>query len=95
MVMYGGRVMEMGPVQDIFDTPQHPYTQALLSSIPGRMPSKRRLVEIPGASPNPANPPSGCPFRPRCTLADAKCASDAPAFAPIAEGRAAACWRLQ
>ena len=95
VVMYGGRVMEMGPVQDIFDAPKHPYTQALLTSIPGRMPGKRRLVEIPGASPNPANPPTGCPFHPRCTLADAKCASDAPTFAPIAQGRAAACWRLQ
>ena len=95
VVMYGGRVMEEGPVQDIFDTPQHPYTKALLSSIPGRMPGKRRLIEIPGASPNPANPPTGCPFHPRCTLADAKCATDQPAFTPIAPTRAAACWRLQ
>jgi oligopeptide/dipeptide ABC transporter ATP-binding protein len=95
VVMYGGRVMEEGPVQDIFDTPQHPYTQALLASIPGRMPGKRRLVEIPGASPNPANPPTGCPFHPRCPLADARCASDQPAFVPIAPNRAAACWRLQ
>jgi oligopeptide/dipeptide ABC transporter ATP-binding protein len=95
VVMYGGRVMEEGPVQDIFDAPQHPYTQALLTSIPGRSPGKQRLVEIPGASPNPANPPSGCPFHPRCGLADAKCADEAPAFAAIAADRAAACWRLQ
>jgi oligopeptide/dipeptide ABC transporter ATP-binding protein len=95
VVMYGGRVMEEGPVQDIFDTPQHPYTRALLSSIPGRTPGKQRLVEIPGASPNPANPPGGCPFHPRCTLADAKCGAETPAFTPIAPNRAAACWRLQ
>jgi len=93
VVMYGGRVMEEGPVQDIFDTPLHPYTQALLSSIPGRVPGKRRLVEIPGASPNPANPPPGCPFHPRCPVAEARCTTD-PAFLPVAEGRKAACWRL-
>ena len=95
VVMYGGRVMEEGPVQDIFDSPAHPYTQALMGSIPGRLPGKRRLVEIPGASPNPADPPKGCPFHPRCPQADAKCGSDAPAFAAIAPNRAAACWRLQ
>ena len=95
VVMYGGRVMEEGPVQDIFDTPAHPYTKALLGSIPGRLPGKRRLVEIPGASPNPADPPTGCPFHPRCPQADAKCGSDNPQFAPIAPNRAAACWRLQ
>jgi oligopeptide/dipeptide ABC transporter ATP-binding protein len=95
VVMYGGRVMEEGPVQDIFDSPRHPYTQALLSSIPGRTAGKKRLVEIPGASPNPANPPTGCPFHPRCTMTEARCASDQPAFAPITVNRAAACWRLQ
>ena len=95
VVMYGGRVMEEGPVQDIFDTPKHPYTQALLSSIPGRSAGKARLTEIPGASPNPASPPPGCPFHPRCGLADAKCAAKAPAFTPIAPARFAACWRLQ
>ncbi len=95
VVMYGGRVMEEGPVQDIFDAALHPYTRALLSSIPGRTPGKKRLVEIPGASPNPANPPPGCPFHPRCPLAEAKCAAEAPAFGPVAPGRSAACWRLQ
>ena len=95
VVMYGGRVMEEGPVQDIFDAPLHPYTQALLSSIPGRTAGKKRLVDIPGASPNPANPPTGCPFHPRCPVADGKCAAEAPAFAPVALIRAAACWRLQ
>ena len=95
VVMYGGRVMEEGPVQAIFDAALHPYTKALLASIPGRTPGKRRLVEIPGASPNPANPPTGCPFHPRCTVADAKCAAEAPPFAAIEPGRAAACWRLQ
>jgi oligopeptide/dipeptide ABC transporter ATP-binding protein len=95
VVMYGGRVMEEGPVQDIFDAPAHPYTRALLQSVPGQTAGQQRLVEIPGASPNPANPPAGCPFHPRCDLADEKCARDAPAFAAIAPNRRAACWRLQ
>ena len=94
VVMYGGRVMEEGPVQEIFDAPLHPYTQALLGSIPGQVPGRRRLVEIPGASPNPADPPQGCPFQPRCAVADAACQT-MPAFAPVAENRTAACWRLQ
>lgn len=94
VVMYGGRVMETAPVQDIFDAPAHPYTQALMASMPGRTPGKQRLVEIPGASPNPSNPPSGCPFHPRCAVAEARCAAQAPAFKAQSATRAAACWRL-
>jgi oligopeptide/dipeptide ABC transporter ATP-binding protein len=94
VVMYGGRVMEEGPVQAIFDAPAHPYTQALLRSIPGKTPGRQRLVEISGASPSPVHPPAGCPFHPRCGLADAKC-RETPAFAAISNGRHAACWRLQ
>ena len=89
VVMYGGRVMEQGPVQAIFDTPAYPYTKALLGSIPGRSPGKQRLVEIPGASPNPADPPKGCPFHPRCRVAEAKCGSDTPDFTPISPHHAA------
>ena len=92
VVMYGGRVMEEGPVQDIFDAPAHPYTRALLNAMPGQSGGRRRLVEIPGASPNPANPPSGCPFHPRCDIAVARCAADTPAFTTIAPGRSIACW---
>src|SRR3569833_1266162 len=65
VVMYGGKVMETGPVEAIFEAPLHPYTRALLNSIPGQTAGKQRLVEIPGASPNPAHPPAGCPFHPR------------------------------
>ncbi len=92
VVMYGGQVMEQGPVQDIFDTPAHPYTKALLASMPGQ--SGGRPREIPGTSPNPAEPPTGCPFHPRCTMADAKCAAEVPIFAAIGPARQAACWRL-
>lgn len=95
LVMYGGRAMEQGPVQEIFDAPLHPYTQALLASIPGRVAGRQRLVEIAGASPNPANPPKGCPFHPRCAVAEARCGVEAPAFQTVTAGRDAACWRLQ
>jgi oligopeptide/dipeptide ABC transporter ATP-binding protein len=94
VVMYGGRVMEEGPVQDIFDMPAHPYTKALLRSIPGQTPGRHRLIEISGASPSPVHPPAGCPFHPRCEMADAGC-QQTPGFAAIGEGRHAACWRLQ
>jgi len=95
LVMYGGKAMEQGPVQAIFDAPAHPYTRALLASIPGRTSGRQRLVEIRGASPNPANPPTGCPFHPRCALADARCAAEMPPFQSIGPGRDAACWRPQ
>jgi oligopeptide/dipeptide ABC transporter ATP-binding protein len=91
VVMYGGRVMEEGPVTAIFDAPRHPYTAALMGSIPGQVPGRRRLTEIAGQSPNPAEPPPGCPFHPRCGYADARCATEAPAFAPMGQG-ACACW---
>jgi oligopeptide/dipeptide ABC transporter ATP-binding protein len=94
VVMYGGRVMEQGPVQAIFDEPAHPYTQALLRSVPGKLPGRQRLIEISGTSPSPIDPPAGCPFRPRCELADAKC-METQEFASIGQGRSAACWRLQ
>jgi len=95
VVMYGGRVMEVAPVAAIFDDPLHPYTAALLGSMPGQSAGRQRLVEIPGASPNPADPPSGCPFHPRCGLADARCVAEMPAFLPYGDDRQAACWRLQ
>jgi oligopeptide/dipeptide ABC transporter ATP-binding protein len=91
VVMYGGRVMEEGPVTDIFDAPRHPYTAALMASIPGQLPGRRRLTEIAGQSPNPADPPPGCPFHPRCARATDPCATTPPPLA--AQGQVAfACW---
>jgi oligopeptide/dipeptide ABC transporter ATP-binding protein len=89
VVMYGGQVMETAGVTALFDTPRHPYAAALLASIPGQAPGKRRLTEIPGAAPNPAHPAPGCPFHARCPEADARCAAEPP---PMVAG--AACWRL-
>jgi oligopeptide/dipeptide ABC transporter ATP-binding protein len=91
VIMYGGRVMEQGSVEAIFEDPQHPYTKALLKSIPGQVKGKQRLAEIPGASPNPLLPPGGCPFHPRCTRADAGCRQTTPGLATLASGRQVAC----
>jgi oligopeptide/dipeptide ABC transporter ATP-binding protein len=95
VVLYGGKVMEQGPVQKIFDDPRHPYTRALLASMPGGEAGRRRLVEITGASPNPANPPQGCPFHPRCGLAEPRCRSASPPLVTFDGARQAACWVAQ
>ncbi len=94
VVMYGGKVMEQAPVGAIFGGARHPYTRALLESIPGQEGGRRRLTEIPGGSPDPSNPPTGCPFHPRCSLADASCANAEPPVVDIADDHQAACWRL-
>ena len=94
VVMYGGKVMETGPVEQIFKAPLHPSTRALLNSIPGQVAGKRRLTEIPGSSPNPAHPPAGCPFHPRCPMAIAACHQITPPLETKAPGRAAACIRV-
>jgi oligopeptide/dipeptide ABC transporter ATP-binding protein len=94
VVLYGGRVMETGSANDVFANPLHPYTRALLNSIPGQVAGKRRLTEIPGASPNPAHPPAGCPFHPRCPMAIAACHQLTPPLETKARGREAACIRV-
>jgi ABC-type dipeptide/oligopeptide/nickel transport system ATPase component len=94
VVMYGGRVMEEAPVAAIFDEAKHPYTRALMASMPGQVVGRRRLTEIPGSSPNPADPPMGCPFHPRCSEADARCGHEMPPVVVTGEASRAACWRL-
>ena len=89
--MYGGRVMEHGPVAAVVDDPKHPYTRALLASIPNRGMRGQRLNAIGGAVPNPLHPPPGCPFQPRCPQAMAECASD-PGLRDPGDGRRVACW---
>jgi peptide/nickel transport system ATP-binding protein len=81
LVMYLGRVVELGPVDAIFERPQHPYTRALLASRPSMDPA-RRIEEPPisGDPPNPIDPPSGCRFRTRCPFAEPVCESAAPAL---------------
>jgi len=83
LVMYLGRVVEMGPVEAIYARPRHPYTRALFASKPTLDPD-RRTTEMPltGDPPNPINPPSGCRFRTHCAFAQSICAELAPSLAP-------------
>ena len=91
MVMYLGRLAEIGPVGAIFRTPGHPYTQALLASRPSMDPKRRRThPPLVGDPPNPINPPSGCRFRTRCAIAEPLCGEIVPPAQPIGVGVGAA-----
>jgi peptide/nickel transport system ATP-binding protein len=94
VVMYLGRVMETGPVDDIFHRPQHPYTKALLQSIPTMYaPSKELLPTIVGSIPHPLNRPAGCPFYPRCaSYMPGTCDRGLPALTPVNEQQSASCF---
>jgi peptide/nickel transport system ATP-binding protein len=84
-VMYLGRIVEESTKQTLYATPVHPYTQSLLSAVPVPDPALRgvrRRIVLEGEIPNPASPPSGCTFHPRCFRASARCAEEAPAFLP-------------
>jgi oligopeptide/dipeptide ABC transporter ATP-binding protein len=94
VVMYLGRVMEEGPVDDIFHAPRHPYTKALLRSIPSMQGETRTALPIiKGALPHPFNRPSGCPFHPRCDdIMPERCAKRVPALVPNGPQRAVSCF---
>jgi oligopeptide/dipeptide ABC transporter ATP-binding protein len=90
-VMYGGRIVERGPAGDVFASPAHPYTQALLATIgDGRAPAKTAFSTIPGTPPH-GPPPPGCPFHPRCALAFAPCGELVPQRTPVADGHESSC----
>jgi oligopeptide/dipeptide ABC transporter ATP-binding protein len=93
-VMYGGRIVEQGPVREIFDDPRHPYSQALLRSIP-KIGSKEPLYAIPGQPPDLASLPAGCAFAPRCSEAMERCTSETPPNLVIGAEREARCWLLE
>ena len=83
--MYLGRVVEVAPVDDLYEHARHPYTRALLSAMPVPDPDRaaaREHVVLSGDPPSPLDPPSGCRFHPRCPRAEARCASEAPRLAP-------------
>lgn len=93
VVMYGGRVVEKGPVRDVFASPRHPYTAALLKAVP-RLDAKgdEALIAIPGSPPVPLRLPPGCAFHPRCSHAIDKCFNDTPPLSSMGDRRESACW---
>ena len=95
MVMYAGRAVETGSVRDIFNRPSHPYTQALLNSVPSMDDDIARLYSIAGQPPALWDLPEGCRFAPRCPHADDRCRHEYPRAFSVGEGHTADCWRLE
>jgi len=91
-VMYAGRVVESGPVSRIFNAPAHPYTEALLNSIPRMSDGAQRLTAIEGQPPDLAALPRGCSFAPRCVRAFDRCHVETPPEFALGDGRTARCW---
>ncbi len=92
LVMYLGKIVEQAAARDILRTPRHPYTQALISAVPEADPdTKRQRILLPGDVPSPIHPPGGCPFHPRCPVAEARCRVEAPGLEESAPGHLTAC----
>ena len=94
VVMYVGRIAEIGTPQELFDSPKHPYTAALMSSVPKPHPSQRsKRYVLEGEVANPANPPTGCYFHPRCPFATDQCKVEVPPLVKSKDGRYVSCHR--
>jgi peptide/nickel transport system ATP-binding protein len=91
MIMYLGRIVESGPTEEMFNSPNHPYTQALLEEVPRLDLRHAKFSAIKGEIPSPLDPPTGCHFHPRCPHATARCAEERPVLKSIAPGRHSAC----
>jgi len=92
LVMYLGRIVEAGEAKNLCRSPKHPYTQALLSAVPVvDSESKRPRIFLGGDVPSPIHPPSGCPFHPRCPIAEARCKTEVPLLREVEADRAVAC----
>jgi peptide/nickel transport system ATP-binding protein len=95
-VMYLGRIVERGTVQEVLESPQHPYTKALLSAVPVvDQDSKREVIRLEGDMPSPANPPAGCHFHPRCPDATAECQQEYPPAVQLSDSRVVSCIKVK
>jgi peptide/nickel transport system ATP-binding protein len=90
-VMYGGKIMESGPVREVFAFPFHPYTMGLCNAFPTLEGAQRELISIPGTPPNLLAPPQGCRFAERCPFAEERCRVEEPPLYEVAGGRHSAC----
>ena len=91
-VMYLGLVVERAPTRELWSRPLHPYTQALIGAIPRADGNKVKPIILPGEVPDPALPPDGCRFHPRCPFVFDRCRTDVPPLVEVGAGRAHACW---
>ncbi|MBN9310039.1 oligopeptide/dipeptide ABC transporter ATP-binding protein, partial [Devosia sp.] len=89
-VMYAGKLVEIGPVRQMIETPRHPYTKLLVESLPG-IEVKQALTGIPGLPPPLVDLPPGCSFNPRCPFAFERCRTETPLLQDVAPGQQAAC----
>ena len=91
-----GKIVELGDAEDVFHRPLHPYTQALIRAIPATDPGRERPADLlHGDPPSPMNPPSGCPFHPRCPVAAPECATQPQPLLDIEPTRQVACWKAR
>jgi peptide/nickel transport system ATP-binding protein len=93
-VMYAGRIVEVGPVQQVIHHPSHPYTTGLMGSIPSMAAKRERLLQIDGAMPRLTAIPNGCAFHPRCPQVFDRCRRERPDLMP-AQATQAACWLVK
>ncbi|UOQ86833.1 ABC transporter ATP-binding protein [Gracilibacillus salinarum] len=93
-VMYGGKIVETGTVDELFENPKHPYTWGLLGSMPKLDSEEEELQVIAGSPPDLADPPPGCPFAPRCPYAMKACQKQMPAYTELSATQQTACWLL-
>jgi oligopeptide/dipeptide ABC transporter ATP-binding protein len=92
--MYAGHIVELGPTREVMSAPRHPYTEALLRSYPRLHTANYDLQAIPGALPDLADPPAGCPFHPRCRYAISACRQGMPAPSHVGASHFARCIRV-